>query len=225
MTERLIWMYQQPTIKIPSGFRNSLVYTTNAMEENDRNSNYPKVPSSDSLTNYNDIVTSTSNKNVATTNASSSIYYHQRTTKNNTKLDIPRTIENSIITMVVWLRSHEIIIELKDFITKFSDSIHTTPSPSIFTREGLQHQSSSGVSHVEEEEEADPEPEPCEEEQLYQELLEGGFLVGNISIQAINWKLGIGIQKISRFIKWGQKEKKIMVITRPALDTDDLGAP
>ena len=223
MTDRLIWMYQQPMIKIPSGLIDSLVYTTNKIEENDHNNNYPKVPSSDSLTNYNDVVNSTSNKNVATTTASSSIYYPQQTTKNNTELDIPRTIENSIITMVVWLRSHDIIIELKDFITKFSDITHTTPSPSIFTRDGLQHQSSSGVNYTEEE--GGNEVEPCEEEQLYQELLGGGFLVGNISIQAITWKLGISIQKISRFIKWGQRRKKIIVITRPALDTDDMGAP
>lgn len=131
---------------------------------------------------------------------------------------VPREdIEEVIHSMTVWLRSHLIIAEMKDYLVSIRTRLSSIPSD---TSEG------SGAS--------EPDGDRMKnqplinvrnpEETLYQELLGTDCLNGHISTLALCWQHGLDSQQLHRFQVWGVRTNRIRVVSRIPTSTDDWNA-
>jgi hypothetical protein len=123
-------------------------------------------------------------------------------------------IEAIIISMTTWLRSHHIIVELKNYFvaidpfkSDFTKKFHEGPKGS----EKDSHQARSAVNR--------------DLDQMLNECFEKNYLDGSISTSALAWKLGITSLRMEGLRDYGVREKKIQVLTRIPLENDDWGAP
>lgn len=149
---------------------------------------------------------------------------------------------DTLYSMAVWLRSHLVIVEMKEFMVAVgvapsatvvspaldcpishldeNTALNSTGSATNHDRfrgnEGTGTGDTLGGSNA---------PSLSQEQLLYRELLDAGCLEGNISTVAVCWRLGLEAWKLKRFKDWGQKEHRIEVISRIPTGEDDWGAP
>ena len=139
-------------------------------------------------------------------------------------------IEDSLVEIAVWLRSHSIIIELKDYPTlinmnrhvgansnqaSYYDNVTNTTKRNL---DGNQQsinipfgKKNAGYSMY---------------QNIYNELIHTGYLLtGSISTIALSWKMGLEPSTLEQFQKWGVRNKYIQVITRVPTQIDDWRAP
>ncbi|GFH44239.1 hypothetical protein CTEN210_00713 [Chaetoceros tenuissimus] len=123
-------------------------------------------------------------------------------------------IEAIIISMTTWLRSHHIIVELKNYfvsIDPFNSNFTKKSREVLKDSEKDSHPTRSAVNR--------------DLDQMLNECHEKNYLDGSISTSALAWKLGITSLRMEGLRDYGVREKKIQVLTRIPLENDDWGAP
>ena len=123
-------------------------------------------------------------------------------------------IEAIIISMTTWLRSHHIIVELKNYfvaIDPFNSDFPKKSHEGSKDSEKDSHQARSALNR--------------DLDQMLNECFEKNHLDGSISTSALAWKLGITSLRMEGLRDYGVREKKIQVLTRIPLENDDWGAP
>lgn len=169
--------------------------------------------------------------------SSSSVYRHHRSPNNRRRAIIQENaktnrgsvntkamIQDLVFSMAVWLRSHQIIVDMKDYlistgnIIPFSSSFHEHLDSSIPHGNTQQEQKQTHHQHKQ------------EEVKMYNLLLQDGCLSGKISTVAICWRYGWESRKLEKFIEWsttecGDTQYSVEVITRKPFPGDDWGAP
>ncbi len=142
----------------------------------------------------------------------------------NTSSDVDNLIESLLMSMTTWLRSHCIIVELKDFFVAIESS-HS-------------EKSSSGEKSKEphEDKKIDKSAFPYEYtdedfEYIFKVCMMRDYLSGSISSTALSWRLkkdNLLAREDALFIRefrdWGVRESKLQVVTRIPCDADDWGA-
>lgn len=127
------------------------------------------------------------------------------------------TFENDndtfIFDMVAWLRSHEAIVELLDFVvatSTFKNFLKAdNQSNDDFTLSQLQR-ISIGKAIVR------------DNLSLFNELLRLNLLSGSFSIHAIRWRTRIDSVRFNNFLDWGTGSNKVAVVTRVPSEHDEI---
>ena len=125
-----------------------------------------------------------------------------------------QNVESLLISMTTWVRSHSIIVEMKDYLvasksSKVDVEMKKT-SPTTESKKSIDFRAS---------------PFAYEDiESIYKECISQKYLDGSISTQALSWRLGISSRRMEALRDWGVQEKKLQVVTRIPDDSDDWGA-
>ena len=107
-------------------------------------------------------------------------------------------LEELLYAMAIWLLSHRVLTQMQEYLVVVdcdgtSPVAPSTPATTVKTT-------------------VDPD------ENLFRELLESGFLNGDISIMALSWRLGLDQQKVRSF---GFRHSRIRVVSRVPAPGDD----
>ena len=125
----------------------------------------------------------------------------------------PLEIEETIYNMAVWLRSHQVVIGMEEYLVAVGS--HDDQTSSSVDLNDSNASSDSWNAAVESSEQQPQHPE----EALYKELLQD--LTGNVSTAALCWRYEIDPLQLHRFRSWGVLNKKLRVVTRVPSPTDD----
>jgi hypothetical protein len=164
--------------------------------------------------------------------------------KINTMLAVEDTIIDAIISMAAWLRSHSVIVELKEYLTlnpnasKVSADIATAPSVPKLSQstQAVKMGSSLDITNTSRSRSTSFDLKGHNRENLIRMTTdESNFstlkeirphlLEGNISLTALAWKAGLSRQHIEYFRDWGCREKILKLTFRVPIEGDDWGAP
>jgi len=144
-----------------------------------------------------------------------------------------QSVESVLIAMTVWLRSHSIIVELKDYFVSISSFLEQSDEDKLVAQvvaeeyEGNSKQNLPMRLNNERKSPNDLHNSPFVHEDiadLLKKCLELGYLCGSISSTAFQWKLGISPRRLEALQNYGLRENKIHVVTRIPCVTDDWGA-
>ena len=125
---------------------------------------------------------------------------------NNPEGPSPAEIEEFVYAMAVWLRSHQVVIGMGEYLVAIGDEPKTHEA----------HDSTASIDSWN----VDLHPKHVHpEEALYNELL--GVLDGTVSTVALCWRYEIDNMQIHRFRSWGVLHNKLRVLTRVPSPNDD----
>jgi hypothetical protein len=116
----------------------------------------------------------------------------------------PVEIEETVYSMAVWLRSHEVVVGMEEYLVAVGVTVTAERTPS---------NADESIAGLVVEVPAHPE------EALYKEL--ANVLTGNVSTVALCWRCGIDTLKLQRFRSWGVVNNKLRVVTRAPNPNDD----
>uniref|UniRef100_A0A7S4K842 Nitrogen permease regulator 3 n=1 Tax=Odontella aurita TaxID=265563 RepID=A0A7S4K842_9STRA len=162
-----------------------------------------------------------------------------------------QSVEDVVYEMALWLRSHGIIVELREYLTAV-DPIGGDANGALRVESGVDGTTSVAPAPVQAPfapSSNTAAPSPVEqialsptwshipdggvaasatvvrEEAIYHELLEAGCLLGTVSTTALCWRFGLDHWRIQRLREWGVKARKLQVITRIPASGDDWDVP
>jgi hypothetical protein len=124
-----------------------------------------------------------------------------------------QSVEGLLISMTTWLRSHSVIIEVKEYYVAIGHTNKTTDRNDVnpTTIEKGEIRSS---------------PYAYEDmDAILRECISKNYLDGDLSSQALAWKLGISARRMEAFRDYGVREHKLHVVTRIPYMSDDWYAP
>jgi hypothetical protein len=98
-------------------------------------------------------------------------------------------LEESLYAMAIWLLSHGVISQVQEYLAV----VDIDESPTEFKN-------------------------PEVDESLFRELLESGFLNGDVSVMALSWRTGLDLQKLK---SWALRHSRIRMISRIPVPGDD----
>jgi hypothetical protein len=116
----------------------------------------------------------------------------------------PVEVEDTVYSMAVWLRSHEVVVGMEEYLVAVGVTVTAERKPSNAD------ESDAG---------SDVEVAVHPEEALYKEL--ANVLTGNVSTVALCWRYGIDTLRLHRFRSWGVVNNKLRVVTRAPTPNDD----
>jgi hypothetical protein len=143
-------------------------------------------------------------------------------------------VQDVLYSMAVWLRSHFIIVEIKEYLVHLSSSMGGSGNTSHVTTPLVAGSSSDEANRTGSDSLLNRRSRSIfpAEEAMYQEMLDAKCLTGNISTVALCWKIGLDNptsvsqnRKLKRCKEWGVKENRFKVIFRVPSPADDWGAP
>ena len=116
-------------------------------------------------------------------------------------------LEEPLYAMAIWLLSHRVLNQLQEyFVVSNSDETYstsvTTPAESG-TNKSVNPNNYSATDAG---------------ENLFRELFESNYLVGNVSISALCWRLGFDQQKLR---SWGLRHERVRIVSRIPASGDD----
>jgi hypothetical protein len=121
------------------------------------------------------------------------------------------SLEDLIYAMAVWLRAHQVIVELEEFLvavgsyTESSSKGGAAPADANKTEQDRTWNLSS----------------ESPEELLFQELVDADALTGRTSTAALCWRFGLTPPVFLRFRSWGLLHNKLRIVVRIAQPDDD----
>ena len=123
----------------------------------------------------------------------------------------PAEIEEVVYSMAVWLRSHQIVINMEEYLVAIGNN----------DKDGYETQDSKDSwSAAMEPSEYSYEQTPFQHpEALYKELLDN--LTGNTSTAALCWRFEIDPIQLHRLKSWGLAHNKLRVLSRVPSSNDD----
>jgi len=128
-----------------------------------------------------------------------------------------KAIYEALIAMIVWLRAHSVIVELKEYLTSVSRPETDHIISKIPSTKGSSESPSNGMNKS--------LRSYSDFESLYKGLSSEGYLSGNISNIALAWRFRLSLRRLEAFREWGVREKVLLAITRTPVEGDDWGAP
>eukprot|EP00978_Attheya_sp_CCMP212_P000483 scaffold951_cov62-Attheya_sp.AAC.1 len=143
-------------------------------------------------------------------------------------------VQDVLYSMAVWLRSHFIIVEIKEYLVHLSSSMGGSGNTSHITTPLVAGSSSDEGNRTGSDSLLNRRSRSIfpAEEAMYQEILDAKCLTGNISTVALCWKIGLDNptsvsqnRKLKRCKEWGVRENRFKVIFRVPSPADDWGAP
>ncbi len=132
-------------------------------------------------------------------------------------------IKDELCWIVAWLRGQRSIIELKDYIVamkplSFPDEENRN---FICTKEKTTNNATNGNSSLTSLNEIDEEQQL--QKQIYNDLLQLGYLNGNVSATALCWKyFCLDSKKLKHFLDWALAARKIKIVRRVQSTGDDF---
>lgn len=121
--------------------------------------------------------------------------------------------------MVVWLSSHEVLIQLQDYLVVLLSPRDPDSSWSTTIDENKSTQRVDG--YAERKSDCSFRLDALSDDLLFQELLESDCLTGKVSVTACCWKTGIDPVKLRSFVA---RHERIRLVTRVPIMGDDWGA-
>jgi len=139
-------------------------------------------------------------------------------------------LEELLYQMVVWLCSHEVLVQLQDYlVAKFVLGTNSNgaveAARTIDEDESLHQQFESNIRHQrhqhagERKSDANVRLDLLSDELLFQELLESDCLSGKITVQACCWKTGLDPVKLYQLVN--RSPQQIRIVTRVPCKGDD----
>lgn len=125
-----------------------------------------------------------------------------------------QSLEALLISMTTWLRSHSVIVELKDYFVaiepvKRDSEVEKTNATNTIDRP------ENRVS-----------PYAYEDmDAILRECISKKYLDGSVSSIALGWKLGLSTRRIEALRDYGVRENRLQVVTRVPCLSDDWDAP
>jgi hypothetical protein len=116
----------------------------------------------------------------------------------------PGEIEEIVYAMAVWLRSHEVVVGMEEYLVAVGVTL------TLDDKTANADKSNAGT---------DVEVPVHPEDALYKELAD--VLTGNVSTVALCWRYGIDALRLHRFRSWGVFHNKLRVVTRVPSPNDD----
>jgi hypothetical protein len=127
-----------------------------------------------------------------------------------------QSVEGLLISMTTWLRSHSVLIELKDYYIAIDRANKTTEI----------EKKSEVVPALVENAEIRSSPYAYEDmDAILRDCINKKYLDGDVSSQALAWRLGISPRRMEAFRDYGIRENKLHVVTRIPYTSDDWNAP
>jgi len=127
-----------------------------------------------------------------------------------------QSVESLLMSMTTWVRSHSIIVELKDYFVTIESS-HSEKD--VDNRQNTEKQEYKRFDST------DMRASPFSDDDfecIYRECIIRNYLDGSISSTALSWRLKM--EALRDFRDWGVRENKLQVVTRIPCDADDWGA-
>jgi hypothetical protein len=124
----------------------------------------------------------------------------------------PVEIEEAVYGMAVWLRSHQVVVGMEEYLVAVGVTATATAEHKPSDADESVIAGSDVVEVV-------PASAHSAEEAMYNEL--ANVLTGNVSTAALCWRCGIDTLKLHRFRSWGVVNNKLRVVTRAPNPNDD----
>eukprot|EP00979_Chaetoceros_neogracilis_P006190 scaffold1224_cov288-Chaetoceros_neogracile.AAC.23 len=123
-------------------------------------------------------------------------------------------VESLLIYMTTWLRSHSVIVELKNYFVAIAQR-ETGNKNNKEQKSGPQKNWNPLSSSVANE----------DLDAILKECIRKNYLTGTVSSAALAWRLGITALRTESLREYGVRENKLQVVTRIPWITDDWSAP
>lgn len=127
----------------------------------------------------------------------------------------PTEIEEGVYSMAVWLRSHQVVVNMEEYLV----AVGATSEGTIFHYRNDSSASADSWNAAVQESQQSENALKHPEEALYNELLD--CLTGNVSTVALCWRYEIDPLQLHRFRSWGVLNNKLRVLARAPRPTDD----
>ena len=128
-------------------------------------------------------------------------------------------VESLLISMTTWLRSHSVIVELKNYFVAIAP--HEAEKPNTEKNTGPEKKGIwSGPGDARASSLASEDLDA-----ILKECISKNYLDGTVSSAALSWRLGITALRTESLCEYGVRENKLQVVTRIPWSTDDWSEP
>lgn len=135
-------------------------------------------------------------------------------------------VEFILRKMTSWLRSHSVIVELKDYLVSIHDENTADSAPTIVAEDGKETEKEPIITLKKSNSAGDMihQWSDSDGKSLYDICMKNKYFSGKVSTSALAWRIGKKQMEIVR--EYGIRENLLKVTTRiPCIGEDDWGAP